>query len=117
MNNLSNFSFLVSFFKRAIAWKSVTNGIYRKALMYIKQSKIYKIENEKDPLNNIEAYNFYWEPIKSYNKTVRIVRIVIFYDDDNKIKDVRTFCNCDGFKKYKVCSHILATYIKLKSTR
>lgn len=105
-------SILYEDLKLNIDWKKVKQmkALYKKAIKYLNESS-YEIYYEYDETNRLERYEFVWRPVKGYNKSFRIVTLTI-----NLSKDVLEYfgCNCDGFRKNKICSHVLATYIVLK---
>jgi len=94
--------------KKAIPWKKVSKGIYSKAIKYLKESSCRIETNTFITSDTYHSFIFYWYPIEGYNKEVREVSIVISSDG------TKFFCNCDGYKKNGICSHVLATYIYAK---
>jgi len=58
------------------------------------------------------SYSFLINNIEGYNKEKRVV--VLTYDTEFS-NLIYVGCNCDGYKKNKICSHILAVYLWLES--
>jgi len=57
------------------------------------------------------SYSFVFDNIEGYNKTNHVV--VLTYDNDFS-NLIYYGCDCDGYKKNKICSHIYAVYLWLE---
>lgn len=60
---------------------------------------------ENDCIEQINRKLFIVKPIKNYNKTTYRIK---------NINDEEFICNCQGFSKNGICSHIIAVKQKIK---
>jgi len=85
----------------------ITDAIKRKSEKYkdrLKEIKLY-ISNQ------YYSYAFTFNNIEGYNKVNHTVIMTYDYDFSNLYY---VGCDCDGFRKNKICSHILAVFLWLE---
>jgi len=85
----------------------ITPAIEKKAQIYKSKLKSIYIAISKQYYNFIFKFN----NIEGYNKVQHTV--VITYDTEFSSL-YYTGCDCDGFKKNRICSHLLAVYLWLE---
>jgi len=85
----------------------ITDAIKKKGEKYKQQLSKIQIAISKQYFSFI----FIFDPIEGYNKTYH--HIVVTYDNE-EANLVYLACNCDGYKKNKVCSHLYGLYLWLE---
>jgi len=85
----------------------ITDSIKRKAEIYKKKLKGIELAITKQ----YYSFAFVFDFIEGYNKTNHVV--VMTYDTELS-NLVYYGCDCDGFRKNKICSHIYGVYLWLE---
>jgi len=86
----------------------ITPAIKKKAQTYKQKLKNIYIAISKQ----YYSFIFRFDNIEGYNKTEHTVVLTYDYDFSNLYY---VGCDCDGFRKNKVCSHIYAVFLWLES--